>query len=157
MTQEEKNKLNLQLKIIRDSFFSNCISTKDKQLLLEDLSARLFYGVKVTTINPAAEFGVISGISIEGKISVRTKDADIVFECTEVKPYLRPMSDMTEEEKEEFHKLDFRHVAYSTNLQCALSIDEINWLNKKGFDYRGLIERNLALDATDSMYNLNKK
>ena len=70
MTQEEKNKLNLQLKIIRDSFFSNCISTKDKQLLLEDLSARLFYGVKVTTINPAAEFGVISGISIEGKMKL---------------------------------------------------------------------------------------
>ena len=147
MKQEEKDKLILQLKIIRDSFFGNYVSTKDKQLLLQDLSARLPYGVKVTTTNPAAEFGVMSGISIKGKISVETKDADIVFECTEVKPYLRPMSSMTEEEKIDYQAFfNYDGVEYPE--------EYIDWLNAHHFDYRGLIEKGLALEAPEGMYNL---
>ena len=147
MKQEEKNKLILQLKIIRDSFFGYCVSAKDKQLLLEDLNARLPYGVKVTTANPAVDFGTISGISIKGKISVETKDADIVFECTEVKPYLRPMSSMTEEEK-----LMYEGLVIGTD-NVSYMLDVIDWLNKKMFDYRRLIDKGLALEAPGGMYN----
>lgn len=68
------------------------MTQENKDLLLRDLCARLPYKVKVTTTNTAVKFGVISGISIENKISVRTKHADIVFNCTEVKPYLFPLS-----------------------------------------------------------------
>ena len=143
MKQEEKDKLILQLKIIRDSFFGNHVSAKDKQLLLEDLNARLPYEVKVATINPAAEIGVISGISIKGKISVSTKDADIVFECTEVKPYLRPMSSMTEEERKEYKHF----VAFSGSPDGAANF--IGWLNAHYFDYRGLIEKGLAIAVTE--------
>lgn len=121
---------------------------EDKQLLLKDLNARLPYGVKVATRNPAAEIGVVSGISIKGKISVSTKDADIVFECTEVKPYLRPMSSMTEEERIE--SLEFawiddygRLASYNENIPKY-----IDWLNKKMFDYRGLIPMGLAIAVT---------
>jgi hypothetical protein len=64
--------------------------------------------VEVATANPAVEFGVISGISIEYKISVRTKHADIVFDCEEIKPYLRPTSSMTEEEEKEYTSIDNR-------------------------------------------------
>ena len=152
MNKEEKDKMVLSLKIIRDSFFGNCVSTKDKQLLLEDLSARLPYGVKVTTTNPAAEFGVMSGISIKGKISVSTKDADIVFECTEVKPYLRPMSSMTLEELEEYRRFG----DYIRDAECKIHIanyEQIHWLNAHYFDYRGLIEKGLALEAPEGMYN----
>lgn len=159
MTQEEKDKLILQFKIIRDSFFSNYVLAKDKQLLLEDLTARLFYGVKVTTINPAAEFGIISGISIEGKISVRTKDADIVFRCTEVKPYLRSMSSMTKEELFEVQNIigigvEIRDVFINIvdSTIKSLSYAEIqavfDWLNKNMFDYRGLIPKGLAIELT---------
>lgn len=160
MTQEEKDKLILQFKIIRDGFFSNYVLAKDKQLLLEDLNARLFYGVKVTTINPAAEFGIVSGISIEGKISVRTKDADIVFECTEVKPYLRSMSSMTKEELFEVQDIigkgvEIRDVFIDIvdSTIKSLSYAEIqavfDWLNKNMFDYRGLIEKELAIEVTE--------
>jgi len=133
------------------------MTQEDKELLLQDLCARLLYGVKVTTTNPAAEFGIMSGISSKSKISVSTKDADIVFECTEVKPYFRPMSSMTEEEKKEFH-----HIA---SLQRNYLGDDIfythwqmyDWLNKNMFDYRGLIVKGLALVAPDDMYEINKK
>lgn len=158
MKQEEKDKLILQLKIIRDSFLGNHISAKDKQLLLEDLNARLLYGVKVATINPAAEFGVVSGISIKGKISVSTKDADIVFECTEVKPYLRTMSSMTQEEREELKEEQIKDEQLFVD--CIRNHPEMrglviphfaaDWCNKNHFDYRGLIEKGLAIEVNES-------
>lgn len=119
------------------------MTQEDRELLLKDLSTRLLHGVKVTTANPAVELGVISGISIKGNISVGTKDADIVIECTEVKPYLRPMSSMTKEEKVEFHKLCVSYYNIYFN-----SMDSIDWLNANHFDYRGLIPKGLAIEVT---------
>lgn len=148
MKQEEKDKLILQLKIIRDSFFGNHLSVEDKQLLLEDLNARLPYGVKVATINPAAEIGVISGISIKGKISVSTKDADIVFECTEVKPYLRSMDSMTDEERKEYNEYLFHGASIGLMSNTETAYELIDWCNKHYFDYRGLIEKGLAIPVT---------
>ena len=117
-----------------------------KELLHKDLCARLHYGVKVTTTNPAVELGVISGISIEYKISVRTKHADIVFDCTEVKPYLRLMSEMTEEEKETYLLFSY----------ARCNDKAFDWLNAHHFDYRGLIGKGLALKAPEGMYKIEK-
>lgn len=140
---------------------------EDKELFLRDLCARLPYKVKVTTTNAAVRFGVISGISFENKISVRTKHADIVFNCTEVKPYLFPMSSMTEEQFLELTELcnmydnynDYNPYEYWGIQVCCKHIHgnkpcfsnnykAIDWLNKNHFDYRGLIPMGLALDAT---------
>lgn len=124
---------------------------EEKQLLLIDLCARLPYGVKVTTTNPAVELGVVSGISIENKISVRTKHADIVFDCTEVKPFLRPMSSMTEEEKGEYQAFfDYNGVEYPE--------EYVNWLDSKVFAHRDIkgkdmFELGIAIKAPEGMYN----
>lgn len=126
------------------------MTQEDKELLLKDLNARLLCGVKVTTANLAAKFGVISGISIKGNISVRTKDADIVFDCTEVKPYLRPLSSMTEEEKIDYQAFfNYDGIEYPE--------EYIDWLNKYHFDYRGLIEKGLAIEAPNGMYNIKEQ
>lgn len=143
------------------------MTKEERQLLLVDLSARLPYGVKVTTRNPAAEFGVISGISIKGKISVGTKDADIVFECTEVKLFLRPMSSMTEEECDMVEEIlgdkcifDFMNNGDIVLKQGQFSQDKLaklyDYYNSIHVDYRGLIPMGLALEAPKGMYNLNK-
>ena len=126
------------------------MTQEDKELLLKDLSGRLPYGVKVTTTNPAAEFGVMSGISIKGKISVNTKDADIVFECTEIKPYLRPMSSMTEEEENKYRAINCYEGLFPCNEEA------LDYALSHHFDYRGLIEKGIALEAPEGMYNLNK-
>ena len=133
------------------------MTLEEKSLLLKDLSQRLPYGVKVTTTNPAVKIGVISGISIKNKISVETKDADIVFDCTEVKPYLRPMSSMTEEEIEEFENFVFpseedENGNYQTGVLEKNIPNYNDWLNSHHFDFRGLIEKGLALEATKDMY-----
>ena len=126
---------------------------ENKWLLLGYLSMALLYKVKVTTTNPAAEFGVISGISIENKISVRTKHADIVFDCTEVKPYLRSMSSMTEEEKKEFNNIPSTKNYQIVNGDLPWDVanyKQIQWLLKKHFDFMGLIPKGLAIEVKEN-------
>ena len=125
------------------------MTQEERELLLKDLCARLHYGVKVATINPAVEFGVISGISIENKISVRTKHADIVFDCEEIKPYLRSMSSMTEEEEKEYTSIDNRSYSCPKDYAHIPAQERIDWLNAHHFDYRGLISKGLAIKVTE--------
>ena len=84
-----------------------------------------------------------------------------VVDC---KPYLRPMETMTEEERKELKKLmNCDYVTYSSlryTLGGQVDYDDflvyyeessklIDWLNKNMFDYRGLIEKGLALEAIE--------
>jgi hypothetical protein len=66
---------------------------------------------------------------------------------SKIKPYLFPMSSMTEEQKTELMELMYKA---DTPFGAIFSenIDYFDWLNKHHFDYRGLIEKGLAIDAT---------
>ena len=106
------------------------ITQENKELLLKDLCARLPYGVKVT-----------NGIHI---ITLTPcSDTSIIIKNGHILPYLRPMSSMTWEERKYLQKLSFPY-------------DFVDWLNAHHFDYRGLIEKGLALEATEEMYENNK-
>ena len=123
------------------------MTQEDKELLLKDLSSRLPYGVIINTtegyghlcsINQTI-FGNEYGINIK----VTKRDYFNDRECN-IKPYLRQMSSMTEEEKEEYHSYCDNY--YGIYFDTAASID---WLNKKMFDYRGLIPKGLAIEVTE--------
>ena len=136
---------------------------EDKELLLRDLCARLPYGVRIHI--DFNEIGHIVGdatlntiTSITGQIFGFTdfeqdfKNGDCcpvsgfgsnkLLHLEEFKPYLRPMSSMTEEEYKEF---GYDVLRYTPR--------EFDWLNKHHFDYRGLIEKGLALEAPEGMYD----
>ena len=128
------------------------MTQEDKSLLLKDLCARLPYGVKcenfshtygrnVFKVTDIRDNGYICGI-------INNQYCSSVFDILELKPYLFPLSSMTEEQKEEYVSLQQR-VIY--NSQGPVNLDVIkyvDWLNKNHFDYRGLIEKGLAIDAT---------
>ena len=116
------------------------MTQEDKQLLLKDISARLPYN----TIVSVAEGG-INGI----EWNKAELNLFLLYQIEEedawefVKPYLRPMSSMTDEEKSQYN-------FYLTSIVFAYDASLlINWLNEHHFDYRGLIEKNLALDCTE--------
>lgn len=84
------------------------------------------------------------------------------------KPYLRPMSSMTEDEIKELSKIlnyefyiddDFALAAEDDRHRIRLDLCEgyIDWLNSHHFDYRELIEKGLALEAPEDMYKTEKK
>ena len=115
-----------------------------------DICARLSYGVIVHTelgdghlceINQTI-FGNKYGVNVEP-----TKRETF----TEVIPYLRPMDSMTLEEYDEL--MDIPNIALYKDGKTITNGREVDWLNKKMFDYRGLIPMGLALPAKEGMYN----
>ena len=127
------------------------MTQEEKQLLLKDLCARLPYGV-----NLRIEFYDLQG---DGKLASRDVKltAGNIGYCfgnshwVDIKPYLRPMSSMTEEEREEVKKHMKREQIVNVAFYHATE-ETYDWYNSHHFDYRGLIEKGLALEASDGMY-----
>ncbi len=152
------------------------MTQEDKQLLLKDLCARLPYETRVRYIYAFAGAVGISRYSDEGILSYdKLQDfslPNVGYEKRRVDnilPYLRPMSSMTEKEYETF-PIPYSFDSFSTwnntilsevieGTQILIGIDEIteiiDWLNAHYFDYRGLIEKGLALEAPEGMYKIN--
>ena len=116
------------------------MTQEEKHLLIKDLCARLPYGVivsyKVGKNTPVNR--VLTGKALDEL--VRGSYADEWLKCS-FKPYLRPMSSMTEEEASGLTHL------------IRESWEFYDYLNAHHFDYRGLIEKGLALEAKEGMYS----
>ncbi len=138
------------------------MTQENKYLLLKDLCARMPYGVKVKfQVNEVSAIEEKFIYNIDGEYSYITDGKsyltlDIIKalfnnHLDEVKPYLFPLSSMTEEQKEEFN-------TKSLELQLKVIDDEImyekatefqvDFYNKHHLDWRGLIPMGLAIDAT---------
>ena len=125
---------------------------EEKNLLLKDLCTRLPYGVRYRHFTWNDEYGEtyiaaqIYSINTDGYVKNCHDDETVYID--NVRPYLFPLSSMTEEQKKEYQYITERWMndpAYSIS-------DSIDWLNKHHFDYRGLIEKGLALEAPKEMY-----
>lgn len=116
------------------------MTKEDKELLLKDLCARLSYGVKVY----AGEDLAMTLKQIDYKCFCEAwENEDFKCHSRWMLPYLRPMESMTEEEKSQYN---FYLTRIEYGYDASLLID---WLNKKMFDYRGLIPKGLAIEVTE--------
>ena len=123
------------------------MNKEDKELLLKDLCARLPYGVKFAcNKNVYTAKGLDLIVTDEGDWEYAVTAKGIApIEIDFIKPYIFPMSSMTEEQKNEYQYITER---WMNDSSYSIS-DSIDWLNKNHFDYRGLIEKGLAIDATN--------
>ena len=136
---------------------------EDKELLLKDLCARLPYGVKCENFNHVYGKNVfeVTDIRNNGYIYgvINNQHCWAVFDSLELKPYLFPLSSMTEEQKEEYNsecnkdlktlqEAVLNRTYTKTRIETPLYYG-IDWLNANHFDYRGLIEKGLAIDCTN--------
>ena len=117
------------------------MTQEEKELLLKDICARLPYGLKY---NYCGYDGCDYTMN-----RVDCNAVDCAFPIENVKPYLFPPLSMTDEEWEDYQKIrmiDWVHGDINgTFINASLIVD---WLNAHHFDYRGLIDKSLALDAT---------
>lgn len=122
--------------------------TEDEKPLLQDLAARLPYGVKINC-NSAKPIYMLQCIFVDaedGHVDIMN-DFGLTYNLEEVKPYLRPMSSMAEKEELELSEIFFRR---NTDYQGA--IDVTDFFYSHHIDCRGLIEKGLALEAPEGMY-----
>ena len=123
------------------------MNQEDKELLLKDLCARLPYGVKV---NEAihGDFTLIGLTNERVFTTCEIEGCHNDFPIENIKPYLFPMSSMTEEERRTLDSM-CNGVEMMSRLSGLKMFDKaFDWLDKNGFDYRGLIPKGLAIDAT---------
>lgn len=139
------------------------MTQENKDLLLKDLCGRLPYGVKIALKNNGGYHH--ENIAKKGDVTIdKLKgfsgryfsifhdnpndwdwyDDDIGVE--DIKPYLFPLSSMTEEQREYYEQFTFESASHFGFVSEAEEL--IAWLNKNYFDYRGLIPMGLAIDAT---------
>lgn len=130
------------------------LSIEEKELLLADLCARLPYGVVVFDTGNRHQGKLYKISDIDAYYISESNGNGLNDMLIYIKPYLRPMSSMTEEEKERYHELcDSYYGIYFD------SINSIDWLNKKMFAYRtidgkDMFELGLAFVAPEGMYKL---
>ena len=112
------------------------MTQEDKELIFKDLCGRLPYNVRLRwTYIP-------DGTSIDQTL-IDLSDLTIFFVkdsiTNEAKPYLRPMSSMTDKEWDIYGALSTEPNPYEL----------YDWMNSSHFDYRGLIEKGLAIEVTE--------
>lgn len=131
------------------------MTTEEKQLLYRDLCARSCYEVIVKTpYNDARCTGLIKRKSNNEIDYIDVITDKQVYPIKYIKPYLRPMSSMTEEESHIFDDLLLDTQVseiYFPHYEDMVKV--VDWLNEHCFDFRGLIEKGIALPALDGMYD----
>lgn len=121
------------------------MTQEDKDLLFRDLCARLPYGVKVNHLLDTKPSDLFAIDTYRNTLYCFRNCREEWYKVEFIKPYLRPMSSMTEEEEIEFQEINLFELPYT--------IDGIDWLNAHHFDYRDLILLGLAREAPEGMYN----
>ena len=139
------------------------MTQENKELLLKDLCARLPYNVMVNVEGYDTEKLIgIENETITTKATPTSYSDKGEYPIDIVKPFLRPMSNMTEEEYDDmFHQLYLGQEEFFRNCSNADTIGKIigkdmviyDFLTKKMFDFRCLIPKGLALVAPEGMYN----
>ena len=129
------------------------MTEEEKRLLFIDLSARLPYGVMVSGM---FHHDICIADYICEPLNAKMLDINEWDKprssydshwYSDIKPYLRPMSSMTEEE-------EFDYVANIKKEECFLNlpiqprVPAIDWLLRNHFDFRNLIEKGLAIEMT---------
>ena len=158
------------------------LTKEEKALLLRDIAPRILFEPRckfnLQYAGNGEEDGIYDGVidSVEpyGTCEV-TYDPHLRDWCPridDVRPYLRPMTSMTEEEVEEIRKRlnsrgniervitkqnfqKFNDLIWFCNMkeyECvgdSMMGDVIDYLNEKMFDWRGLIPKDLAIEVTE--------
>ena len=136
------------------------LTKEDVELLIKAICEGMPYGLKA--LGKGKYLGRLSGLTLSGMFTIfYLEGISPMFGADDIIPFLRPVSSMTDDEKKEAQKLG---IIFATkdgklifdgvgNVGHENQIKAFEWLNARHFDYRGLIDKGLALTAQDYIYN----
>ena len=147
------------------------MTQEEKSLLLKDLCARLPYDTIVSVTDGTIKYkAYIESISYKNiqvsPVSDSNFTAYTFYKISEIKPYLRSMSSMTEEEKEELKEIGSEYLEKWENAQDSIdkwrldaevSCKRSEFYNSHLLDWHGLIPKGLAIEAPKDIYDSNSK
>lgn len=133
------------------------MTSSQRKTLFIELCEKLPYKVKVFADNMPSDESVCELVKTDGKnadLFVNKKTYNVSLD--HIKPYLRSVSKMTEKETKQYGKLTYiiQEFKDSNGYFSMPDYTTLDWLNKHFFDCRGLIEKGLALEAPDNMYEM---
>ena len=117
------------------------MTQEEKDLLLKDICSRLPHGVKCEVIKRRidGEIVYVRNGSVALELTINNFKELVTDNLYDIKPYLFPLSSMTEEQEKEWR--------YTLSSDGNITYDTVDWCNENHFDYRGLIPMGLAIDA----------
>ena len=132
------------------------ITKVDKALIVRDLCARLPYGVICEVKDEAiSRTYKLTAMHFDCGCGFNNNGVFYGWASFDIKPYLRPLSSMTKEERNEFVRIMFVDIKGLASIYDYIkpTIEHLtiagDWLNAHHFDYRGLIEKGLAIEVTE--------
>ena len=144
------------------------MTQEEKQLLLVDLCGRLPYRPIIHVedytddgkLLDMYDWNLLDVVYFQDKLELSIepnwdnyRTVKLGYRNYIIKPYLRPMSSMTEEEFKDYNALFYIHSDGKTYCE---NWEWMDWINAHHFDYRGLIEKGLAIEAPEGMYDIKK-
>ena len=125
------------------------MTPEDKDLLLQDLCARLPYGVIVNVNGFDYDYNdkltqIYKGVGCS--IQVTT---NMPYDIEQVKPYLFPLSSMTEEQCDELYNISELKLSFTPDRKINVYKETVEWFLKNHIDFNGLIPKGLAIDCTN--------
>jgi hypothetical protein len=133
------------------------MTQEERNLLVKELSSRLPY---LTYVEWNDGYALLTPDRLLAIISNH-------FGNDWKRPFLRPMSSMTKEEKCQFRKFvdwtydcnwksnTIEEILNENRIVSEYAIELFDWLNEHHFDYRGLIPMGLAIESIEGMYCVN--
>lgn len=122
-----------------------------RDLLFTDICARLKYNVKAKY--QCFHIHSVQGLTNGGLVILRNETNKLITTNVEsIRLFLFPLSSMTEEQSKELEEIDpefYSLICEDGNIYVSMDIRGYDWLNKNHFDYRGLIDKGLAIDCTN--------
>lgn len=122
-----------------------------RDLLFTDICARLKYNVKAKY--QCFHIHSVQGLTNEGLVVLRNETNKLITTNIEnIRLFLFPLSNMTEKQSKELEEIDpefYSLIRENGDICVSMDIRGYDWLNKNHFDYRGFIEKGLAIDATE--------
>ena len=123
----------------------------DRDLLFIDICARLKYKVKAKY--QCFHIHSVQGLTNDGLVVLRNETNKLITtDIKNIRLFLFPLSSMTEKQSKELEEIDpefYSLIREDGNIYVSMDIRGYDWLNKNHFDNRGLIQKGLAIDATN--------